>query len=231
MSKKSGWEDLSTKVASNEHQHLSFDFWRTIAFSNSKFKLIRAELILNASLDKSSIEIVNEAFSEIGKEYNRNMELNNKIIAPFSLYNKVFQELNVPMNQWSVLYDNINESFLRYPPVIGDDFENLRSELKKSNASKSITSNTAFVSGELIKIFLDREGLGDLFSFMLFSDQVKSAKPNKIIFNLITDNLHSRKLYFSGISILHIGDNRNTDYFGAIEAGIYGLKIEDNESR
>ena len=100
-------------------------------------------MILNASLDKSSIEIVNEAFSEIGKEYNRNMELNNKIIAPFSLYNKVFQELNVPMNQWSVLYDNINESFLRYPPVIGDDFENLRSELKKSNASKSITSNTA----------------------------------------------------------------------------------------
>ena len=87
------------------------------------------------------------------------------------------------------------------------------------------------MSGELIKIFLDREGLGDLFSFMLFSDQVKSAKPNKIIFNLITDNLHSRKLYFSGISILHIGDNRNTDYFGAIEAGIYGLKIEDNESR
>lgn len=136
--------------------------------------------------------------------------------------------------------------FATAPPII--DYELLAdiAKLKKLGISTSITSITNFISGVDILKFLERSLLGvnadnamaaagirlsaservGLFDFSLFSDLESAAKPSKQAFNQVFDLakiLHKQE--FEPANICHIGDDKVTDFDGAMNAGFQAIQV------
>jgi FMN phosphatase YigB (HAD superfamily) len=223
------WKDASVNLDLNSYKHYSFDFWNTIASSNPKFKNIRAEYIFNIINSSSSTIDINLAFEKVGRTYNRMVESGEVVVPPIELYRQVLTELNfdgdILMNQ---LVSDLDDFFLQYPPLLDIDFIEFIDKIKLLENTTSVTSNTAFISGAIIKKYLDSIGLYEKFDFFLFSDEIGSAKPNELIF---VELIHKAQKLNSGISsrqILHFGDNFITDYNGAINFGISAFLLSKN---
>lgn len=222
------WVRLEEHTKTIDYDHYSFDFWRTIAFSNPQFKESRAKLIIDLSGGRRSQEKIDNAFSIIGSEYNRRMEEENHFLRPHMLYAKVFDELQIDCSDIMCISENIDQLFLDYPPLISTGFERFYRTLNKNGKTTSISSNTAFVGGEVIRRFLiDRYPEFD-FDFMLFSDIEEIAKPNAAFFDLMRSEIVKVKgARKDGLRFIHIGDNENTDVKGAEMAGGKGYFIKD----
>ena len=218
MTHKSGsWDDLKIHVSSSEFDHVSFDFWRTMAFSNPKFKEARTSLFLSLN-ERINTESVQDSFSKIGIAYNRGMEADNTILSPEVLYNQVLDDLKVNDELHKVV-NTCYDLFLKYPPMLDPKLKSILEIIRLSGCSISITSNTAFIPGSLIRQFIDDQLGSGIFNFSIFSDEVKFAKPNCEIFDLMYGYLSKDKI-LDKRNILHIGDNFDTDVKGAKIFGI-----------
>lgn len=83
-----------------------------------------------------------------------------------------------------------------------------------------IISNTGLSLGTELRRLLARDGLDDLFSLLVFSDEVQLSKPDPAIF----------KAFIAGLGIkpgelLHVGDTRETDVEGARLLGIRTVRF------
>ena len=219
------WEELIDETMAIKYDHFSFDFWSTIAFSNPQFKFERSRILASIVSNECSDQAINNAFLKVGKEYNAAMEGEGLIQKPYFLYRNVFQELGVETSKLNTFQHRIERLFLEYPPIVSSGFIKFYNHISQFNSTKSITSNTAFISGEIIMKYLG-EHLPDVyFDFTLFSDLIGSAKPSEELFNLVKSeaaNLHIEK---SQIRILHIGDNQYTDCQGALKNGLNAALI------
>jgi FMN phosphatase YigB (HAD superfamily) len=187
------WSELSGYVRADRFMHYSFDFWNTIAFSNPQFKEARAEFIHHYFNGQHSKDFIQSAFSHVGGEYNTSIEANGNALPVDELYMKVFSYLGAFENvDLSYIKFAIFKLFLEYPPSISEHFMNMLSANARHEASLSITSNTAFIPGFVIKEFLRNAGILQAFSFCIFSDEAQLAKPNRRIFQLVLNHVHHR---------------------------------------
>lgn len=224
---KRKWLELSDVISAGKFMHYSFDFWNTIAFSNSRFKEERADFIHNYFDLKYSKELINEAFVKVGREYNLALENNESTITINDLYLKALEHISGNKDfDLEFIKSSIFNSFLKYPPSLSENFINILKENSCKNLSLSITSNTAFIPGFIIEKFLNQTGILKNFSFCVFSDDVQIAKPNKRIFELILNKLDTKTI--TAIEILHIGDNYKADYLGAKHSGLSAFYMDVN---
>lgn len=223
---KANWSELYSLVTHSNIKHYSFDFWNTIAFSNPRFKKERSKYIYKILKHSIEKEHINMVFAQIGVEYNNLMENQSIILSPETLYYKVFQQLNYQeeVNIEKILGE-IENLFLKYPPIIASEFLTFLKFINEENKTISITSNTAFVPGFVIQKFLGSIGLLDNFKFCLFSDSEGLAKPNKSIFNNVFINAKSIQPNLNLDEILHVGDSLNADYNGAKNAGLEAFNL------
>ena len=226
------WETVSSFLKNHDIKHYSFDFWNTIAFSNPQFKKNRVELIFNLLNKQVSISAINEAFDKIGKEYNLHQEAGKNVISPVDLLDKVINECN-PSNRSINLLNlkcEIDLLFIECSPVIDPCFFEIIDTILSLGKTCSITSNTAFISGHTIKILLNNLGLLNKFSFCLFSDEVGYAKPSNNIFELLYRNAKSNHPQLKVSEIVHLGDNNETDFKGALRFGLkaFQFNLSDN---
>ena len=221
------WLRLEKEVAWDSYHHFSFDFWRTIAFSNPNFKEARAQLIIEASNGKCKQGDVDNAFSHVGTDYNRRMEEEDYLLEPFKLYEKVFDLLEIKNVDVQSFANEIDNVFLENPPLISSGFDTFYKVLIRKNKSISITSNTAFVGGEVITEFLENIP-GYEFDFMLYSNIERVAKPNPGIFERMKARAAElNEIDRSNLNFIHIGDNVRTDVEGAELANGDGYLIKD----
>jgi hypothetical protein len=218
---------LNEYVSLNSIRHCSLDFWNTIAYSNPRFKLYRAELlssVFKGCLDELKISA---AFEKVGSEYNRQQISGVKTTSSIELLRSVLSELRLLLSfsELSQLNAEINQLFLKYPPILNNSICQYIDKLVSTDITCSIMSNTAFISGEVIRNFLDNVGLKNKFSFTLFSDEVGFGKPNTPMYELLFSNIQQ---VFPGVrksDILHIGDDQVSDFDGARRFGISAFKI------
>lgn len=219
------WVELSNYTDANKHLHYSFDFWNTIAFSNPTFKKERTNFIHEFFDGKFKKELINEAFSNVGKNYNLRIENNEKTLSVNYLYQEVLEYIGV---KHKVDLENIKgfifDLFLKYPPSISGNFISYLQKLELNKVTLSITSNTAFIPGFIIEKFLNQIDLRDKFSFCVFSDEEQVAKPNKQIFDIVLGHLNEK--IKSAIDVLHIGDNYQADYLGAKNSGLSAFLMD-----
>jgi putative hydrolase of the HAD superfamily len=200
--------------------HISLDFWGTLVFSNIKFRNERAKF-LSATLNKEEDQ-VNNAFKQIGVNYNLLQEKGLIYITPFDLFCDVLDNLNVKSNsiQTISLYNTVLEIFITNTPIINTKLKTMIDNSLNSGKTISILSNTAFIPGSVINKFLDENFGVKYFSFKIFSDEVKIAKPNLEIFKLTFDEINLiYKHRISKNKIIHIGDNYKNDVMGAKNFG------------
>ena len=215
-----GWKELIERTSEDKYDHFSFDFWSTMAYSNPKFKNGRCELIASLEDHRNSKEHIDKAFSKIGKEYNEAMEGSGIINNPEFLYRRVFKELGICESKVSFYQEKIEKLFLEYPPIFSSGFLQYYDHISQFKSTKSITSNTAFVSGEIILEALGQNLPNVCFDFSLFSDQIGCAKPSTEIYDIVKTRVSLLHIEKSQIRILHIGDNEHTDFNGAIKNGL-----------
>ncbi|MDR1896335.1 MAG: HAD family hydrolase [Prevotellaceae bacterium] len=210
-------------------RHISFDLWLTLIKSNPLFKKRRAELIADTynpkGLNISQIEILIKRKDKIFDRYN---EMKGTKIPAKEMYLNILTDLgsvprNVAADHAERLTRQANELFIEYPPLLlNDNIPHILNQLNSENKILNIGSNTGFVEGQTLRKALMKLNVFHLFSFCVFSDEVKTSKPSPLFFQQIYDNIHVSKN-----QVLHIGDNPKTDYRGAVRFGFDALLITD----
>ncbi len=214
------WETLTLISDKNSYSHISFDFWNTMVFPNPIFKEKRAEFICQLSNTSCSIAQINQAFEKIGKAHNHSIELGGKTASTLNLYQFVFNELGWKGSVDLVkIIQEIEEIFLEYPPILSQDFLRFLNHISHLQIPLSITSNTAFIAGRVIKAFLTNCALVEKFQFFLFSDEVGQGKPSREIFSLLEQKAKVLNPIVQVKDIIHVGDNPLADLIGPMKYG------------
>lgn len=229
LSNSGSWNDIISFIVNENIQHISFDFWNTIVRPNRLFKEKRAELIGTLFNNQFSKYEIDSAFSKIGKKYNEYQQAGNSAIPSLDLLKSVLNEIR-PSSNFNLieLHNQINILFLAYPPFIEPSFYDIIDLINKKGKTFSITSNTAFISGSVIVKYLENCNLLHRFSFTIFSDEFGFGKPSSKIFDYLTIKAIECKSIVDQTNILHIGDNLESDYNGAIQSGLTAFHLLDN---
>jgi hypothetical protein len=224
------WNRLSSLSKNGSYFHYSFDFWNTIVFSNPIFKEKRAELVCHLLDGQFTTTDINKAFEEVGRNYNRLMESGSKTTTPYELCDSVIKKIGfngkIDLN---FLLEEVGKIFLQNPPILCEGFLNFFHSINPNGTTISITSNTAFISGSIIKQFLASCRLLDKFHFCLFSDEIGFGKPAKEIFQALIFNTNKVNPGLIGQEIIHIGDNSITDFEGPRNFGLCSFLITPNQ--
>ena len=222
------WDVVYNYVNDLKLKHFSFDFWNTIAYSNPEFKEKRAELLLRFINKNTDASIVKIAFSEIGKEYNLNQESGIELVSSIDLLSRVLNKLNSSISgaELSFLKTQLDSLFLKYPPLIDNNLYDIVELIIKSGKTSSITSNTAFISGNIIREFLSNVELLNKFSFCLFSDNVGFAKPGSKIYEQLYSEVGKKQPSLKKSEIIHFGDNEVADHCGAMNFGFKAFRFK-----
>ena len=216
------WKAINRYIENKDIKHYSFDFWNTIAYSNPEFKNKRAKLVLGFIKKKFSVSEVNTAFAKVGAEYNNHQESGMELLSPLDLLNKTLKALTPSVN-YSDLYDlkvEIDSLFLKYPPELDNNLYSIIERIQCYGKACSITSNTAFISGDVIRQFLTNAKLLDKFSFCLFSNEIGYGKPCNNMYELLYRKAKAKNPLLKKTEIIHIGDNEIADFKGALKFGI-----------
>ena len=222
-----------------KYKHYSFDLWGTLIKSNPKFKQVRAEYFAqNFNRNGLKIEEVAKVFENISLMCDAVDDVINIPIDAFQMYTIALQQLNYDISLLTqrdilAIYNVVETNFLRHHPVLFDEnTENVLKQLKSSGATLSILSNTAYAKGHSIKKVLDKLGISQYFTFMLFSDEIRISKPNHVAFSALKDAVMHYRTFtpIETSEIVHIGDNDRAD--GASKsAGIDSIIINSNSKR
>ena len=92
-------------------------------------------------------------------------------------------------------------------------------EILRKDYRLSIISDTGIESGSYLKELLKREKL-DLFDYYIFSDEHERSKPHISLFKDLLSYFH-----LIPEEVVHIGDSRRTDVFGARSAGMGTIRF------
>lgn len=197
---------------------ISFDVWSTLVRANREYKAKRAALLAEAIgiLDIAAVKVaMNQADDnldartiETGEQYG----FDDRVVETCRL-------LDVPTPSLPALYQSISAAFLADPPTLTEDgLPAMLAKLKAQGYLIAVNSNTGFVTADLMRTMLTRLGLLQYVDYGLFSDEIGAAKPSPKVFKHLQE--------VSGVPVsqtLHIGDNLDTDYNGALAFGLHAL--------
>lgn len=211
-----------------EHDHFSFDLWKTLISSNKEYKTERVRLFKSFFNIKLSDERIALAMRKIDIHCNGVNEQTGLHITFDQIVCFFLLELDININQISKkiieeLYIKNEQIFLEFMPELIIDIDVFK-EIKNNNKSISLISNTGFVKGETVRKFLDKIDILKYFDFLLFSDEEGYSKPNIKIF----EKSYNKIIKVRNIAknrVLHIGDNKIADYEGALSFGYNALLI------
>jgi len=224
------------------YKHYSFDLWMTLIRSDSRFKTARASYFYEKhnKFEKTFSQVEN-IIREIDLMCNNMNEVTGKNISSGEMYYMILHKMGVGFIDEHMIIrikDDMQRLFEIYPPEFYDeDTLDVLKELKYRGHTLSITSNTGFIEGFIMRNLIDKKFPG-IFDFQIYSDEVFMSKPNPGIFQEIADEMS--ELYLNkGLKrddipplseIIHIGDNPIADYQGANKFGIKGFLLNNGNS-
>jgi putative hydrolase of the HAD superfamily len=223
MASDKGFVEVMSYIRNAGIAHVSFDFWNTLYTSNPEFKRSRTRLFSGFSVDCNEAQI-DSFFSQVGSVHNLDLQLRRRNNSSLELYKEACRLSGAALENANQLMEKSEELFLlNYPlQITSYCWDVLRIGLAEG-LRFSITSNTAFIRGKVIKQFLENEGLSDLFSFFLFSDEVGVGKPQPEIFDALYEKSSSFGTQLKLSQVLHIGDDQICDLEGAQKFGLHAI--------
>ena len=211
-----------------KYKHISFDLWLTLIKSNPEFKAKRNLLFKEYFEIESSIEKVAQQIRYYDVFCNTINERTGLNMDTHEIYLLILASLNVSIQEIELhtLHDFYKEAeilFLKYKPsLIYANTQEYLNTIKSEGIGLNILSNTAFIKGHTLKKIISFYEMDAYFDFQIYSDECGFSKPNKKIFELIQKEVPN----LDKSHILHVGDNQNADYKGALEYGFEALLIK-----
>lgn len=203
--------------------HLSIDFWRTVAFSNPEYSAMRIEY-LESELSVSK-EIINDSLKEIGK-FADNYNVARHLSIP-DMYNMLLELISQKVKDKKLtskhdpvfLRKTIDGLFLKHPPILNSSLFGMIDWNKYNTIN--LSSNTGYISGELIKSFLEYTLTDFNINFYAFSDELQCSKPQPEFFNHVRSQCKD-------VQVTHLGDDLFADIYGANSCGMDALYYNNN---
>lgn len=200
---------------------VTFDFWNTLynppqaeEAGRQRINLFHDYLV---SLDlKTERKQVKEAFFKAWDIAHKKQRGEGVDITPKGHLEIILNHLEVKLAppEEEKAYTIYTETLLDFPPVINDDVKDIL-PLMKARFKLAVICNTGITPGKNLREIMKKDGILDYFDFLVFSDEVGFAKPNKEIFNFTL-----QKLEVDNSCAAHIGDDILTDMWGAKNAGM-----------
>jgi len=210
-------------------KHISFDVWNTLLIPNPSFATDRTDIISEFVNEDESVN----AFT-IGDVESRYTRLKKKLdedaiqgIKPKATVYNWLDLLKEFRDGYYFVYDDAEElknevekSFLQYPPTILDSTKQLLKVLRTNGYTVSIGSNTNFISGKILHPYI-QEQTDYIFEYALFSGLIGYSKPDRQFFEQVhywaTKECNPNIKYNE---ILHVGDHPICDIVGASTVGM-----------
>lgn len=198
--------------------------WLTLIRSNPEFKQKRNILFKDFFQIEKPIEEVNAVIRKFDVLTNYINERVGKNFDTLEIYFLILDGLSVDLEkieigQFNTFYDLTEDLLMQYRPLLLDDkLPQMLESLYKEGKTMNILSNTAFIKGRTLKQILKYYDMERCFSFQIYSDEAGVSKPNNLIYQLAYDEI----VKINNIpkkEIIHVGDNRNSDYNGAKKFG------------
>jgi putative hydrolase of the HAD superfamily len=199
---------------------ITFDFWNTLAVDSQPVKVRQmAAERMATEFDEKGHKIdtaaVLDAFAkarEIAYSYQEDL---GKDFTPEQQLEWILEYLDIDRKavDMHALIKHYTTSLLEIPPTFVPGLKGILESLAVSYRL-ALICNTGRTPGWVVRRVMDREGVLEYFDTTIFSNEIGLAKPNRLVFEMAAE-----RLGVPPAQILHIGDDRHTDIFGASRAG------------
>jgi putative hydrolase of the HAD superfamily len=217
---------------------LTFDFWETLYNdtpsqhdARNHFRMKWLYEYLKKHVDNLQLEELTANYAKIKKEFHaiagknlgKSFGISDLVLAVVNSYHIAISE---KYEEICELIAKMDELTFLYPPIINEDAYSVVKQLAQKYPL-AIISNTHQTNGKAIRKLLARDGLLTAFSKYTFSDEVGIEKPSKLIFLQTLAWLE-----LAPEEVVHIGDNKQADYYGALNAGMQSVWLNtENEQQ
>ena len=202
--------------ASSKIRAVTFDFWRTLFYADSRLQE-RRQARVDAAVRLTGLprQAVKETMKSIAAEFLRIHVTEQRTLHPLDAIPMLERQLKVTLadDQAEALSEEWADALLIYPP------EPLEGALEAVRAAAAyvpvgLISDTGISPGSRLRTLLDRCGFLEYMTSVSFSDEVGAAKPQAAVF------VHAAAgLDVAPAELLHIGDLEPTDVKGARNFG------------
>jgi len=213
--------------------HISFDVWLTLIRSSPQFKKERDRLVKEFFSLPQPVEEISTHFRQWDIRFTAINEITGKNLDAEEMIAIILSGLdhdlkNIDPEVLADYFQKQEKLFFAYHPVlIEPQLEERFKELTERGINLSILSNTGFIKGDLLRRLLDLLKIGPYFKFQLYSDEICYSKPSHEAFSEVHRQVNNHRATEKN-NILHIGDNKNADVFGADRAGMQSALINSN---
>jgi len=107
------------------------------------------------------------------------------------------------------------------PPELNPDAPQVLEELRSRSYRIGLISNTGRSPGEALRRLLQTYGIMKFFDATLFSNELRRRKPDRRVFDRAAQMLGT-----DTVSVVHVGDDPEADYWGAKNAGMRAILFE-----
>jgi FMN phosphatase YigB (HAD superfamily) len=197
---------------------VTFDFWNTIACEPPGTMAEARQRAVASACESCGIEVEAEllaaSLEEVASSYHRSWS------AGTHFHPREGAEMLVrALGAEGAAREMVAEAFLTAGRgaslELSPDIRSCLAALDEREIRLGIVCDVGFTGGELLRDFLDREGLLEHFSGWAFSDEVGHYKPSPQIFEAALDALSAQPA-----EAMHVGDLRRTDIAGARGVGM-----------
>lgn len=211
---------------------ISFDFWNTIYYDykveykrhNSRVEHLRETLKKHGHNHEIDLEPVFkycwEEFERVWKNEHRTLNAKELLLLKCAQLG-----ITLPEEDLNSVSKYFSEILLEHPPVLFKGSKEIIIKLA-AKYKLGITSDTAYTSGNTLKMLMERDDILKYFSAFTFSDEVGCSKPAGDAFKNTLDILGVKPE-----EAAHIGDNEYTDIGGAKNAGLTAVWFKGAEDR
>lgn len=216
-----------------EYEHLSCDVWGTIVSVNPQTKVLRTAFLAEhfrlspeeahatySSL-KASFDDVENNRSNYCKETDDCYKLLVRRLRSINMSEPTFVE-----QEARYVRSVFEDIFRKAPPHVSIELIGaIRTLHARRKMTLSLGSNSNFIAGTLMRDYLYTMFGPDVFAFAVHSDEVGWAKPHYRFYDAIREN--AVRCGINPRRILHVGDNKECDLEGAIEADMHARMVKN----
>lgn len=204
---------------------LSLDIWQTLIQLNPAFKPAQIRFlqekagVSNFALFQKLMQTTDSELDVLSTQTGKDFGFQERLKAIWERLENEKLELKIRANE---LETNLLEKwyleneaiFLANPPKpIEADIAETLARIRQKNIKIGLLSNTGFIRGSTMRKVLEGMGILQETNYQFFSNESQLAKPDIRFFRLLEE-----KFTCEPQKILHIGDNYEADYQGAMQA-------------
>jgi len=203
---------------------ITFDFWDTL-YKIPQGLIISGKRVaaFNQIVRTMGCEVEDDAVQEAFQDcwqYAHEYQLDYGLdITPAGHVNFILDQLQLELEpeDWERVYRVYTSVLIDFPPQLNEGVRETLPLLARKY-KLAVICNTGVTPGLILREIMKVDDIHRFFNVLVFSDEVRWAKPNGKIFNYTLQSLQVKN-----IEAAHIGDDINTDVIGGKKAGMTAL--------